>query len=708
VSFVIGIDIGGTFTDGVAIDLETNITSTGKSPTTYPNPFVGVAEVLEQLAVGHNLDTHGLLEATAKFVHATTLTTNVLLERRGARVGLVATQGHSDAILMMSGKGRVAGLSLMERRHFRATDKPDPIVPRERIIEAPERVDSDGDVVVPLRDAAIDDLLRQVEELSLDACAVALLWSFRQPEHEQRIGAALRTRFPGLHVSLSSELAPLVGEYERTATTVVNAYVAPAVTGYLGSVEQELKKRGLTTPLLVVQSSGGVAEARQTEPVNTIESGPATGVRGSVHLLDQIGLDNAIVTDVGGTTFKVALVKNREPGLTSETVLGQYSLLVPMIDLESIGAGGGSIAWIDGQRLRVGPTSAGSSPGPACYGWGGAEPTVTDADLLLGYLNPGYFLGGRMKLSITAAEHAVKERVADALFDGDVMAAAAGIREIIDAQMADLIRKTTVERGHDPREFTVVAYGGSGPVHCGAYAAELGGSRIVVPPNATVYSAFGGAISDLHHSFQVARQGPAPGSADSVRVDCAQLEQRAREILASEGVSEADMRISLWADMRYRRQFYELRIPLAGGTGAVDDAALDGIVRSFDEEYVRRYGAGARHGEDRIEYVRFGVDAIGRTPRPAVVAGQLDGSAPAPKGSRSVYWRELRTFTDTPIYDGPALPPGCTVDGPAVIEHPGTAIAVHPGQRAGIDAYFNTVIDLERRSDADHARPGRL
>jgi N-methylhydantoinase A len=391
-------------------------------------------------------------------------------------------------------------------------------------------------------------------------------------------------------------------------------------------------------------------------------------------------------------------------------VLGQYSLLVPMIDLESIGAGGGSIAWPDGQRLRVGPKSAGSSPGPACYGWGGTEPTVTDADLLLGFLNPDYFLGGRMALSIEAAEQAVKEKVADELFGGDVAAAAAGIREIIDAQMADLIRKTSIERGHDPRDFTVVAYGGSGPVHCGAYAAELGVSRIVVPPNATVYSAFGAAISDLHHSLQIARQGPAPGVAEAVRADAVELERRAREILASEDVAESDMRLSLWADMRYRRQFYELRIALAPSAEAVDDAAIRGLVKRFEEEYVRRYGAGARHGEDRIEYVRFGIEAIGRTARPAIVPAALDGHAAgsAEKGERSVYWRELGASAQTPIYDGLALGPGATLEGPAVIEHPGTSIAVHPGQRAQIDAYLNTVIDLEGRDDADSRRRRHL
>jgi len=714
-SFVIGIDIGGTFTDGVAVDLETSTVVTGKTPTTVPDLLPGVLDTLGRLAEELGRAPADLLEGCVKFVHGTTLTTNVLLERRGARVGLVATQGFGDAILMMSGKGRVAGLSLMERRHFRATDKPDPIVPRERIVEIPERVDVDGDVVIPLTDEAIDEAARRLGRLEVEACAVALLWSFRNNDHERRIAAALRERFPDLYVSASSDLAPILGEYERTATAVVNAYVGPAVKDYLATVEGALQERGLRSPLLVVQSSGGVAEIPQTEPVNTIESGPAAGVRGSVHLLEQIDQPHAIVTDVGGTTFKVSIVRERDPGLTTETVLGQYSLLVPMIDIVSIGAGGGSIAWLDGSRLRVGPKSAGSSPGPACYGWGGVEPTVTDADLVLGYLNPDYFLGGRMKLSVDAARRAIAERIAGHLFDDDVISAAAGIREIVDTGMADLIRKASLERGHDPREFVIVAYGGAGPVHCGAYAAELGCRKIVVPQNATVYSAFGAAVSDLQHSFQIARQSPAPGDEETIRRDFLELERKARKVLRSEGIADDSMRIAPWADVRYKRQFYELRIPLETGVGEIDAGVLRALARRFEEDYGRRYGEGARHGQHRIEYVRFGVEAIGQTPRPAVRPAQFDGARPdgarpdgARKGEREVYWREERALLATPIYEGPLLAQGSVVEGPAVIEHPGTSIAVHPRQLARIDAYLNTIIELEEGVHRDAGRARHL
>jgi N-methylhydantoinase A len=710
VAFVIGIDVGGTFTDGVAVDLASGEVFPAKSPTTYPDPLEGVLAVVDELAAAHGTPVAELLDAAEKLVHGTTLTTNVLLERRGARVGLLATQGFADAILMMSGKGRVAGTSLLERRHFRATDKPDPIVPRERIVEVPERIDRDGDVVVPLSEAAIEEACRHVEGLGVEACAVAFLWSFRNPEHEQRAANALHRRFPALFVSASSGLAPLLGEYERTATAVVNAYVGPAVTGYLESLERELQTRGLRQPLLALQASGGVAQVSQTEPVNTIESGPAAGVRGSVHLLSQLGRRHAIVTDVGGTTFKVTIVRDREPSLTTETVLGQYSLLVPMLDVVSIGSGGGSVAWIDGSRLRVGPKSAGSRPGPVCYGWGGTEPTVTDADLVLGYLNPDYFLGGRMKLAPEAASRAIEERIAKPLFDGDVIEAAAGIRRIIDTQMADLIRKASLERGHDPRDFVVLAYGGAGPLHCGAYASELGCEQIVIPPNATAYSAFGAAVSDVRHSFQIARQAPAPGEAEAARRDLEELGGRARDVLRSEGVAEEGMRLSFWADMHYRRQFHELRIPVAAQAREVNAATLGELTRRFEEEYGRRYGAGAGHGEHRIEYVRFGVDAIGKTPSPRVSARLLEGKAPdaAWKGERDVYWREAVARVATPIYDGMLLRPGNSVEGPAVIEHSGTSIAVHPGQRATIDAYSNTIMDLEEGDDGDRCRPSHL
>lgn len=705
-AYIIGIDVGGTFTDGVAVANPAGDLVVGKQPTTYPDPLDGVLAVLAELAHNHGTDVDTLLSGAEKLVHGTTLTSNVLLERRGAKVGLVATQGFGDTIQMMSGKGRVAGRSLMERRHFRATDKPDPLVPPSRVVEVPERIDVDGDVVVELDEHAVAEVVARADALGLDACAIALLWSFRNDDHERRLAAALAERLPHLFVSTSSDVAPLLGEYERTATTVVNCYVGPAVKEYLASVDARLREHGLHTPLLVLQSSGGVSEASAITPVNTIESGPAAGVRGSALLLEQLNIDHAIVTDVGGTTFKVAVVRDRRPARTSETVLGQYSLLVPMVDVASIGAGGGSIAWVDSDRLRVGPRSAASNPGPACYGWGGTEPTVTDADVVLGYLNPDAFLGGQMTLDVEAARSAMRARVADELFDGDVVRAAAGVRRIVDVQMADLVRKTSLERGHDPRDFVLIAYGGAGPVHVGAYGAELGSRRVVIPANATVFSAVGAATSDLVRTFQVSRPSSAPGDLAAVAADFDRLEADARESLRASGVAPDDVTLVRWAGMRYRRQFSEVRVELALDGRPLSADHLDGLVTDFETSYAERYGEGARHGKDRVEFVRFAIDAVGRTPRPAIVAAEQHERDPghAATGRRDVYWLQHEGFSSTPIYDGPRLRPGNVVEGPAVIEHPGTTIVVHPGQRAEIDRYANTLLILQEDDEHDRSR----
>lgn len=698
--YLIGIDVGGTFTDGVVIDLGDGRVHSGKSPTTYPDPLRGVLDVLANLAAEVGRDQRALLEDTVKLVHGTTLTSNVMFERTGARVALLATQGFGDAILMMSGKGRVAGLSLMERRHFRATDKPVPIVPRRRIVEVAERIDSDGDVVVALGDETVAATLDALADIEPDAVAVSFLWSLRNADHEHRMADAVRDRLPGVHVTCSSDLAPVLGEYERTATAVVNAYVGPAVRDYLDTVERSLGWAGLRAPLLVLQSSGGVAAASRTDPVRTIESGPAAGVRGSLTLMEQVGYDNAIVTDVGGTTFKVTIIRDREPTLATETVLNQYSLLVPMVDVVSIGAGGGSIAWVDGERLRVGPTSAGSDPGPACYGRGGGDPTVTDADVVLGFINPEYFLGGSMGLDAAAAAAAIEDKVAGRLFGGDVIAAASGIRRIVDAQMGDLIHKASVERGHDPRDFAVLAFGGAGPVHCGAYAAELGCQSIVVPPNATVYSAYGGAASDLQQTLQVSRPQPAPGSITAIAPELEELRSRATGALDPTGQQADRVRVGFWTTMRYRRQFHEVRLPLGVG-GRVAQEDLDAAVARFQADYARLYGEGAGHGEERVEFVRFGIDATLPTLQARPSPEPEGGADPAGalKGERAVHWTPDGP-EQTPIYAGPGLRPGNVVAGPAILEHPGTSIVVHHGQTARVDGFLNTIIDLGSRDAA--------
>ena len=486
--YSVAVDIGGTFTDVVVIEDASGQTFAGKSLTTPDDLQRGVFDGLEDAAGQVGVDVRQLLGRTSRMVHATTQSSNAVFSFTGARTAVLATRGFGDTLLIMRATGRVAGLTVFERHHYRMTQKPRLLVDERDIFEVPERVDYRGRVIQPLDEAAVRQMAATLRQRRYEAVAVAFLFSHKNSEHERRVRDILATELPGVYISLSSEVAPVMGEYERSATALFNAYVGPVIESYVSRLAGALAEAGLEQKLLMMQANGGVATAAQTVPIFTIESGPAAGVVGAAQIASSLDLPNVIATDVGGTTFKVAIVDRGRWGYSRETVLNQYQLRLPMVDVASIGAGGGSIAWVDGRRLRIGPQSAGAAPGPACYALGGEEPTVTDADLVLGYLSPDRFLGGRMQLHADRAADAIKRRIGDPLFGGDTLAAAAGIRTVIDSQMADLIRKSTLERGHDPRDFVVFAYGGAGPVHAASYAEEVGVSRIIVPFFATVHS----------------------------------------------------------------------------------------------------------------------------------------------------------------------------------------------------------------------------
>jgi N-methylhydantoinase A len=397
---------------------------------------------------------------------------------------------------------------------------------------------------------------------------------------------------------------------------------------------------------------------------------------------------NVIATDVGGTTFKVAIVDRGRWGYSRETVLNQYQLRLPMVDVASIGAGGGSIAWVDGRRLRIGPQSAAASPGPACYGLGGDEPTVTDADLVLGYLSADRFLGGRMMLHPERASAAIKRRVADPLFDGDTLAAAAGIRRVIDSQMADLIRKSTLERGFDPREFVIVAYGGAGPVHAASYAAEVGVRKIIVPFFATVHSAYGAALSDVRFSLQHSHPLVAPVAPEIVEAIYVTMEAEGAKRLDVADVPKAQQRHERWVEARYRRQVHHLRVP---APSRIDEAGLRQMMADFEREYERLFGAGAALKDAGMEFVNYGVNSVG-VAAPVSTTRWPKGTAVAPRTHRMTWCPYRREMIATPIYEGPALPAFAELAGPAVIEHPGTTIVVLAGQTATIDEQRHTHI----------------
>ena len=693
-SYIVGVDIGGTFTDASAVRQDDSRVFTAKAPSTPDDLTRGLLEALEFLAEDAGETLESLLARTTKFAHGTTQTSNIMLTWVGATTGLITTSGFADEILIMRARGRVAGVSLANRRHLRATDKPPQIVPRHLIVEVAERVDYRGRVVLPLHESDVTLAVDHLVELGVESIAVSLLWSPMNPTHELRIAEIIAERAPHVYVSLSHKLAPVVGEYERTSTAVVNAFVGPTVERYLCRLDDTLRTKGLRTPLLVLQAGGGVTDTPEAVPIRTIESGPAAGIVAAKALADVIGEENVLATDVGGTTFKVGLLIDGEWSVSRETIINQYSLLMPAIDLASIGAGGGSIAWVDDTRLRVGPLSAGSDPGPACYRWGGTRPTVTDADLALGFLNPDRFLGGRLKVDRDSAEAALKEHVADHLFDGDVIVSATAIRKIIDAQMTDLLHKQTIQRGHDPRLFTLMAYGGAGPVHAAAFARGLGVDRIIVPQAAAAYSAYGAAVSNLRTSLQ--RSVRADLLDDDVDFVSAfhQLERSAIERLKKQTVAPYHVDITRWVDMRYTRQLHDLRVAVR----ALNDETPATKVRdTFEELYGRLYGRNAVMRSAEVQLLRIGIDLNGRILQPDLQKRPLGPPDPslARREPRSIFWPEVDDWVRTDIYDGEALRPGHVVEGPAVIEQTGTTIVIPPTAHIVIDNYANVVMTLE-------------
>ncbi|MBM3647221.1 MAG: hydantoinase/oxoprolinase family protein [Alphaproteobacteria bacterium] len=686
--YTVAVDIGGTFTDVIAIDGRDGRAVMGKALTTPADLQKGVMDGLADAAAAIGIEVGTLLASADRMVHATTQSSNAVFSFTGARTAVLTTRGFGDTLTIMRATGRVAGLSVFERHHYRATAKPRLLVDERDIFEMPERIDAAGEVVTPLDERAVRAIARTLVERGYRAVAVAYLFSHQNPVHERRTADILRAEAPALYVSASADIAPVMGEYERSATALFNAYVGPVIDSYLARLERTLADAGLRQKLLIVQANGGLATVAQTVPIYTIESGPAAGVVGACHMAERLGFRNVIATDVGGTTFKVGVIEGGRWSYSAQTVLNQYQLRLPMIDVASIGSGGGSIAWVDGRRLRVGPQSAAADPGPACYGQGGAEPTVTDADVALGYISPDRFLGGRMKLDRDRALDAIRRRVADPLFGGDVIAAAAGIRKVVDSQMADLIRKSTLERGYDPRDFVMMAYGGAGPVHAASYALEAGVRRVVVPFFATVHSAYGAAISDVRFSLQFSEPIVLPGSAERIEAIFAAMESKGADALMRADIAPERRRFGRWVEARYRRQVHQLRI---AAPARIDAAAVALLIAAFEREYERLFGPGSGLADAGVELINYGVEAVGVVPKAPWLEAPA-GSDAAPATRRPTFCPRRSAMVETPIYDGPALPPGTSIAGPAVIEHPGTSIVVLAGQSATVDAYLHTHI----------------
>ena len=689
-AYLIGVDTGGTFTDCVVMD-EAGKIHVGKAPSTPQDFSEGILQSVRVTAETLGMTLERLLGQTSLFCHGSTAATNALLTRSGAKTGLITTIGFEDTIFIMRVIGKNAGLGEEKIKRQVKSEKPVPVIPKTLIRGVHERVDYKGEIVTPLDREGARGAVKLLADSGVDAIAVALLWAQANPAHEQEIKRLIKEMYPDIYVTTSSDLVPVLGEYERTATTVINAYLGPLVSRYLQQLEGRLKGAGFQHSPLVAQAHGGSLRVDQAvdQPVSTIHSGPVAGVIGSKYVADLLGYANVITTDMGGTSFDIGLISEgaAEPAL--ETIIDQYHLLVPMIGVTSIGAGGGSIAWVEPvtNRLRVGPSSAGAEPGPVCYDAGGTEPTVTDADLVLGYLNPDYFLGGKMKLNREKAAQAIKTKIADPL-GMDLTKAAAGINAIVNAHMADLIRSVTVGRGYDPRRFVLFAYGGAGPVHATAYGKEAMG--VIIPVTASVHSAMGALASDIVHPYQVGVPMQAPADVDRFNQVFADLDSRALHDLQRDGFSQEEMTLSRFVDMRYSRQVHGVRTPCPDGKLNAGD--LEKVYSTFETLYERLYGKGAAYREAGMQITTFRVEARGSMARPALTKHPMSSSDPsgASKLPREAFFHRGPVIVD--IYDFEKLQAGNVVPGPAIIESPITTILIDSDQTGRLDEYLNVIV----------------
>lgn len=689
-TYAVGTDIGGTFTDCVVVDDEGTIT-TGKAPSTPPNFADGFFDAMADAAGKLGLELGEMLADTRLVVHATTAATNALVEQRGARVGLITTRGHGEALPIMRGGGRSKGLEVDDLLYLPAMYKPEPIVPANLIREVAERVDSRGNVLVALDDDEVRAAVRELVEAGAESIAVGFLWSFIEPAHERRARALVEEVAPGMFVSCSHEIAPQVGEYYRLVATVFNSYVGPLMSRYVSGIADGVAERGCPRAPLFAQCTGGSVPVAEVlgRPLFTLDSGPVSGIVAATFLGESLGRSNVITADMGGTTFDVSVISGGQPTRREGTTINKFHMYLPMLDVQSIGAGGGSIAWLDPKSgtMKVGPQSAGAVPGPMCYGQGGSEPTVTDADVVLGFINPETFLGGRRRLDAAAAREGIGA-LGQALGLG-VEETAAGISEIIDNMMADKIRRMTVYRGHDSRNFSLFAFGGGGPTHASAFSRQLRVAEVVVPlgNTASVLSALGTVSTDVLHTYDRAIRVLAPFDMAQISAELDELAREGSRQLAEEGFAADAVAVETVVSMKYGAQVFDIDIPFPR------EATSEELCETFVRTYEQRYGAGSGYAPAGIEILRLRVRVLGRIPKADIVrrGRSADEEEAVAIGSRPVWWRENGAFVETPVYRGDS---GWIVDleGPAIVELPDTTVPIRPGDRVRHDEYGNLVI----------------
>ncbi|MDG2303716.1 MAG: hydantoinase/oxoprolinase family protein [Candidatus Binatia bacterium] len=677
----IGIDVGGTFTDLVLVRPDRSI-HLDKTATTLHDQSQGVLNGLTRLAKSEDLSLSELLGKTERIVHGTTTADNTMIQMNGAVTGLITSDGHRDEIELRRG--------YKEDIWDPSAPPPPAIAPRRRRVGVPERLDFEGKVIVKLDEKAVREAMRRLRLQKVESLAVVFLFSYIDPTHERRVREIAKKELPGVDVSLSCEVMPRAPEFERTSTTLVNAFVGPKIKKYLGKLEQNLRENGYAKDLLLIQSNGGLMTAAYVadKAVTVLGSGPAGGVIGACKVASDAKVDDFISVDMGGTSYDVCLVRGGQPEVSSSwNWHHRYLIGLPMVDVRSVGAGGGSIASVVEGALHVGPQSAGAQPGPICYGRGGTQPTVTDANLALGYLDPAYFYGGELELDLDSVTKAIDKQIRRPLGLATIEDAAFGIFRMVNASMANAIRRVSALRGVDPRDLPLVAFGGNGAVHAGMQAAELGIKSVIIPKSAPTFSALGLLMTDPT-VYELRSYITPAGDIDLSRVTklYADMSKAATKSLARAGFKAKEIQYQRIAYLCYPGQTFDMPLPLTGG-GAFTRHSRDGMIEAFHRAHEELHTYASRDQTPILRAVGLQATAITLKPEMPHIRPSSRPVSTAQKGRRRAYFDGK--WHQTPVYDGSKLRARQTVTGPAIIEEPLTTVVIYPNQKARLDTLGN-------------------
>ncbi|MCZ6664095.1 MAG: hydantoinase/oxoprolinase family protein, partial [Gammaproteobacteria bacterium] len=684
---VLGVDIGGTFTDFSLLDKDGHI-ALWKEATTPKDPAEAIQRGIRALAEQAEMSLDKFLDRLDLFVHGSTIATNTVIQRNGPKTALLCTEGFRDVIHFRDG--------FKPDRYNIQLQPPEDFIPRYLRIPIKERVNYTGEVVAPLEEDSVHAAAAKLKNAGVESVAVAFLWSIMNADHEQRVKAIIEEVLPGVPVVLSSDVLPMIREWERTTCTVLSAYVIPGIARYMVELEEFLHGNGFRHPLLIMQLNGGSSTVNKIlhRPIYTLASGPAAAPIAGLHCSQRVGMENVITIDMGGTSFDVSMVTDGTPTLTRELRVHNLPVGVAAVDVHSVGAGGGSIAWIDkGGALQVGPQSAGAEPGPACYAQGGTDPTCTDANVVLGYINPDYFLGGRREINVELSERAIENLIAKPL-GLTVPEAAHGIFRLINNNMVDAIRVVSIERGIDPRHYSLVVGGGAGAIHAGMLGRTLGMKTAIIPRYSGVFCSVGMIVSDVRHDYmQAFATNTERFDLEGANKVIADLERKALDDMIEEGFPEGEVTLTRFADAKYPAQIHELTVPLKAD-GPLTEAHIGDMAEAFHDLHERMFSYSVRESSVDLFHWRVIAHRAVQSPQTPELPVTGEPVTTVQKGTRRVYFGDIDEYRDTNIYDGDRLNRGMMITGPAVVEQQNTTIVVFPGQKLEVNAYGDFVLEL--------------